>query len=64
MEKANPLKLKQTDTQAKETIKEIDKAVDTAIDETIEEILSMHGTLKIMPKQKKRCCRSKPVKQV
>lgn len=37
MEKANPLKLKQTDTQAKETIEEIGKAVDTAIDKTFTE---------------------------
>lgn len=37
MEKANPLKLKQTDTQAKETIEEISKAVDTAIDKTFTE---------------------------
>lgn len=37
MEKENPLKLKQTDTQAKETIEEIGKAVDTAIDKTFTE---------------------------
>lgn len=37
MEKANPLKLKQTDTQAKETIKEIDKAVNTAVEKTFAE---------------------------
>lgn len=37
MEKENPLKLKQTDTQAKETIEEISKAVDTAIDKTFTE---------------------------
>jgi len=54
MEKVNPLKLKQTETQAKETIKEIDKAVNTAVDETVENILSMHGSLRIMPKAEKR----------
>lgn len=37
MEKANPLKLKQTDTQAKETIEEIDKAVNTAVEKTFAE---------------------------
>lgn len=37
MEKANPLRLKQTDTQAKETIKEIDKAVNTAVEKTFAE---------------------------
>lgn len=37
MEKENPLKLKQTDTQAKETIEEIGKAVDTAVDKTFTE---------------------------
>lgn len=37
MEKANPLKLKQTDTQAKETIEEIGKAVNTAVEKTIKE---------------------------
>lgn len=42
MEKANPLKLKQTDTQAKETIEEIGKAVDTAVDKTIKNVLSQY----------------------
>nr|DAR15401.1 MAG TPA: MAEBL protein [Caudoviricetes sp.] len=37
MEKVNPLRLKQTDTQAKETIKEIDKAVNTAVEKTFAE---------------------------
>lgn len=37
MEKANPLKLKQTDTQAKETIEEIGKAVNTAVEKTFAE---------------------------
>ena len=37
MEKANPLKLRQTDTQAKETIEEIDKAVNTAVEKTFAE---------------------------
>lgn len=42
MEKENPLKLKQTDTQAKETIEEIGKAVDTAVDKTIKNVLSKY----------------------
>lgn len=54
LKKVNPRKLEQTDTQAKETIKEIDKAVNTAVDETVENILSMHGTLRIMPRAEKR----------
>ena len=37
MEKANPLRLKQTDTQAKETIEEIGKAVNTAVEKTFAE---------------------------
>lgn len=54
LEKVNPRKLEQTETQAKETIKEIDKAVNTAVDETVENILSMHGTLRIMPRVEKQ----------
>ena len=42
MEKVNPLRLKQTDTQAKETIEEIGKAVDTAVDKTIKNVLSQY----------------------
>lgn len=42
MEKTNPLRLKQTDTQAKETIEEIGKAVDTAVDKTIKNVLSQY----------------------
>lgn len=54
LKKVNPRKLEQSDTQAKETIKEIGNAVNTAVDETVENILSMHGTLRTMPRVEKQ----------